>query len=256
MGIESGPGTGGRRLQAVATAVSAQMNGVRTCYAELTEERPDVVGTMRVKLEVPRRGRVRLEVLNDDVEMPSLWRCIRRAIEAGQYREVRRPGIAFVNLEFTNSAARGVDEVQRRRAIENRVRIHRAHDGEIEAYGGNASGEVRFTVRTLGQSAPEEAVAAGQRTVRAAIPGMLDCRRRAGRRDMDPAGLMILDLQIARRNVRVRTHRSEVQDERAPTCISRVLTRAGWEDASRGQRLRVRVLFAGRQALDVPVRDE
>jgi len=72
---------------------------------------------------------------------------------------------------------------------------------------------------------------------------------------MDPAGLMILDLTIRRRNVRARTHRNEVQDDRAPSCVTRVLRRADWEPATHGKLLRVRVLFGGRRELDVPTRD-
>lgn len=255
MGIESGPGTTGSKLQAMAAAITGAMTEVRRCYGELTEERPDVTGAMAIRVTLARgRGRVQLDVIRDTTGDAGLARCARRAIERASYGAVRRPAFVTVNLDFTNSAAAGVATVRARRAREDAVDVRRTDDGTLEATGGNASGEVRFRIRSHG-STGEAAVAAVQRAVRAAIPGMLDCRRRAGRRNMDPAGAMVIELRVPRRGrARTRTIESAVQDSRAPTCVSRVLSRARFEPDAAGT-TRVHVRFAPRAALDVPVRE-
>ena len=254
MGIESGPGTTGSKLQAMAGAIGGAMNEVRRCYTELAEERPDVTGAMSIRVSLRRgRGRVQLEVDRDTTEDAGLARCVRRAIERATYRAVRRPAFVTISLDFTNSAAAGAEAVRERRAVEDTVAVRRTGDGTLEATGGNASGEVRFRIRSHGRTG-EAAVAAVQRGVRAAIPGMLDCRRRAGRRGMNPEGEMVIELRVARRGrARTRTIENAVQDSRAPTCVSRVLSRARLGQDAAGT-TRVHVRFAPRRVLDVPVR--
>lgn len=254
LGIESGPGTSGQRLQDMARAVSSKLGDVRECYGRITAEDPSVVGTMRLSVTLPPRGRVQVAKSDDSVNNRDLARCVSRALERASYDGVRRPANVRVQLDFGNTAAAGAQEVARRREEGARVEITRDADGNLQASGGVPSGEVRFTVSAPAATGAD-AVAAMQRAVRANIAGLLDCRRRAGRRNMPPEGTIELALRVSPRGrARTRTVSSTVQDTRAPICVSRIVSRSqfGNDAAGRGT---LRLQFAPRQELDVPVRD-
>ncbi len=235
MGIENGPGTSGARLRALAEALTTKMGDVRQCYAEITAERPTVQGAMRVRVEVPNgRGAARVEVSEDTTSDAPLSRCVLRALRAASVEGVERPANAFVALQFGNTAARGVEEVHRRRAEEDNVSVTNNSDGRPEASGGPASGELRFTVTADGSSTATT-VQAIHRALRTAIPSLLDCRRRAGRRD-SPEGRITIDARLARAGtVTLRTVSSTVANDRAPQCVSRAITtqRFGHDAAGR-----------------------
>jgi hypothetical protein len=255
MRIDSGPGTSGRRLQDMAEAVTSKMGQVRQCYADIVEERPGVTGSMRIRVSLPRnpRGRVQLEV-EDSVGDRQLKRCIERSLRRASFRGVDRPAIVFAQLEFTNSAAAAVERVAERREEAAQVRVSHNADGKPQASGGTANGLVRFTLTGQGR-ASDEAVAAAQRAVRAAIPGLLDCRRRASRREMNPEGALTVNLRIPRRGrAQARTTENTLEDQRAPICVGRALARAPYAAEAAG-RVQVVVRFAGRRQLDVPTRD-
>ncbi|MEM9188198.1 MAG: hypothetical protein AAGF12_03435 [Myxococcota bacterium] len=255
MGIESGPGTSGAKLQRMVDAVTTSLGRVRDCYGNVTGDRPEVTGVMRIRIRVPRQRGTHPEfsTLEDTSEDVPLGRCVRRALREVNYRRVDRPAEVTVRLEFTNSAAAGTVEVQRRRQEEAVVPIQRTPEGLPSARGGTPGGEVTFVVVGRDRN-HEDGVAAVQRSVRAAIAGMLDCRRRAGRRDMNSAGEITLSLVIPRRGrVRIEPTNNTVQHERAPQCVARVLRRAQFPAAAAGQ-VELKVRFSGRQALDVPTR--
>lgn len=255
LGIESGPGTSGQRLQEMARAVSSKLGDIRECYGRVTAEDPTIVGEYQLTVSLPHRGRVQIEKTADTVDNDDLERCVERAIQRADYAGVGRPANVRVQLGFGNTAAAGAEEAARRRAEGSRVEVIRDDQGNLTASGGIPSGEVRFTVTAPGSTDPQT-VAAMHRSVRSNIAGLLDCRRRAGRRNMDPSGEIELQIAVsARGRARTRTVRSTVEDSRAPTCVSRSLSRARFERAAAG-RARLRLRFGPRQQLDVPVREE
>ena len=254
LGIESGPGTSGQRLQDMVRAISAKLGDIRQCYGRVTAEDPSVVGEMEIDVALPARGRVQLDTERDTVDNRTLKRCVTRALERASYAGIRRPANVRVKLTFGNTAAAGAEEVARRREEGAQVTVTRDAEGNLQAQGGVPSGEVRFRL-TAPASTGAEALAAMQRAVRSEVAGMLDCRRRAGRRNMDPEGEIELQLAVPRRGrTRTRTVESSVQDSRAPACVSRVLSRTRFPAEAAG-RARLTIRFAPRQALDVPTRD-
>ncbi|MDQ3036664.1 MAG: hypothetical protein M3Y87_30005, partial [Myxococcota bacterium] len=110
-----------------------------------------------------------------------------------------------------------------------------------------ASGEapgVTFLVRGAAD-AQDEHVAEAFRVLRSQIAGMLDCRRRASRRGMDPTGQV--DLRMGMRQGRapeMTVVRSTVRDERAPICLERALERPQRRPTSGPAQLEVEVRFA------------
>lgn len=225
MGVESGPGTSAARLAELGSAVGARLGAIRQCYAEVTEQRPTVTGQMKLRVTVPQRGQAQIETTLDETNDAPLARCVLRAVRAMSADAVQRPASAVVNLTFTNTAARGIEEGTERRQEAERATVTREPDGRLLARGGTEGGEVRFRVNAE-STAPEARVQAVQRTVRAAIPGMLDCRRRASRRGASPAGDIAIELTIARNGrARTRVASSTVADERAPQCLTRAISR-------------------------------
>lgn len=231
MSIESGAATNNAKLQRIAEVVTSSLATVRECYRSRVEERPITQGELRLMVDLEGRGSV--EVTRDSLEDEPLLRCVLRAMRRAPLRDVRPPGSAFIILTFDNSAAEGVRRTQERRAVEDQVQVTRNAEGRLTARGGNDGGEVAFVV-TGGPSATEEQVAATQRSLRAAIPILLDCRRKAARTE-SPAGEIELDARIpARGRARLRVVRSTVADARGSRCLTRFLPREPFEPAARG----------------------
>lgn len=229
MSLESVPGTGAARLAALGRAVGGGMGAIRQCYARVIEERPTVTGTLRLRVSLGASGRPEVNVEEDGPSDRELLTCVRNAVIGQSMDGVERPAAAIVVLELSNTAAAGAAETARRADEADEVAVAR-EEGRAVARG-EASG-VRFAVR----GAEDAVVAEALRVVRSQIAGMLDCRRRASRRGMDPTGTVTLTMQMrARRAPDLRAGRSTVRDERAPTCLERALERAPRTPESAGR---------------------
>src|SRR4051794_829591 len=53
MSIEGALGTSGKKLDALAKTLGTPLGEIKRCYAELVKERPDVVGTVNVDVQIP-----------------------------------------------------------------------------------------------------------------------------------------------------------------------------------------------------------
>jgi hypothetical protein len=241
MGVESGPGTSGNKLQDMVAAITSKLGDIRQCYGSVTEERPTVEGEMSIRVLLARgRGRPELRFEENTVEDRQLTRCVRRHLRRANYGGVARPANVKVNLTFSNTAARGIHETRERSAEEADVNVRRGSDGRLYSVGG--TDEVRYKVL----SDAEARVAAVHRGLRTAIAGLLDCRRRAGRRNMDPAGTIRVLLAVPRQGAaRVRLIESTLEDERAPNCVQRALRQHRFAPEARGHS-DVELTFAGR----------
>lgn len=251
MSLESGPATNSTKLGLIGGAIGNQLGDVRRCYRDRTADDPEVHGELRlvVRLE-PGGGTV--EVTRDLLEDPTLVRCVLEALRGADLGRVRPPGAAYVSLEFDNTAAEGVRTTRERRQVEDAAPVTTDAEGRLTATGRTEIGEVRF--RVVGRPGATEAqIQDVHRTVRAAIPTLLDCRRKAARRQ-PPYGEIQVDLNVARSGrARARVRRSSVPDARGPRCVTRALQRARFGAEARG-RVQVVVEFAHRpgDAYDPP----
>ncbi|MBW2461330.1 MAG: hypothetical protein JRH11_06760 [Deltaproteobacteria bacterium] len=247
MGIESGPGTAGDKLQDMMTSVSTTLSPVRQCYATVTAERPTVEGAMRIRVLLARgRGAAELRFEVNTVEDRQLTRCVRHHLSRANFDIVERPANVIVTLDYANSAAAGVHATRTRSAEEAQVAMTRNGEGRLVAEGGTA--EVRYRIVGAGDAADQ--VSAVHRGLRAGIAGLLDCRRRAGRRDMDPAGDVTLRLNIPRRGrLQTQTRNATVRDERAPNCLGRAIRQHRFAPEAAG-RIDVTFTFAGRAHIE------
>lgn len=241
MSLESVPGTSATRLQLLGRAVGAGMTAIRECYGSVIEQRPAVTGTLRMRVALGERGAPEVAVVEDGPSDRELVQCVSRVISRQPMADVSRPAAAIVVLLFENTAAAGAAETARR--VEEASDVEVSREGGRPHVTGQASG-VDFVVRGAAD-ADDEHVAEAFRVLRSQIAGMLDCRRRASRRGMDPTGQ--IDLRMAMRQGRapeMTVVRSTVRDERAPICLERALERPQRRPTSGPAQLDVEIRFS------------
>ncbi|MGE0789506.1 MAG: hypothetical protein AB7S26_27775 [Sandaracinaceae bacterium] len=225
LSMESMPGTSGATVSALGTRVGARMAQIRACYEEVIAERPTVTGRLRLRLNLPERGRADVTVADDGVGDRGLVSCVTRQLQQVDCDRISRPAGAIVQLEMQNTAAAGVAESARRTEEHRQVDVHVDDEGNATATGGSPERGVRYTVTARGAHASETASAA-HRALASALPGLTDCRRRAGRRGQDPSGEISAQMQVRTgRAPTSRVTRSTVADDRTGSCVERVLRR-------------------------------
>lgn len=247
LSIESGPGTSGSKLTQIGSAVGGALGAIRECYRVVARQRPTVQGSLRLMVTIGGEGAT-VEVRNDTTDDESLSTCAVAAVQGASFVGIRPPGSAYIGLEFSNSAAAGVARTRARREDEDAVAVTANAEGRYEATGGTPGEEIVFTV-TGAEGVSGESVASVQRLVRTTIPALLDCRRKAGRRGGDPAGVLTVDVRVnGRGRGRVRVTRNTIQNRygtrQAATCANRGLGAAQYTAAMSG-RYTVSVRFAG-----------
>ncbi len=243
MALESGPATNSTKLALIGGVVGGRLSQVRQCYRDVTQQRPEVQGTLRFVVTLEAGGGT-VEITRDELDDAPLSRCVLQALRAAPLASVRPPGAAFVVLTFSNTAADGVIETRQRRAVEDAAEVTTNADGRLQASGQTEIGEVRFRVVGSANSSTEQ-VQAVHRGVRALIPELLDCRRKASRRYV-PYGEIELALRVARSGrARARTRRNTVRDDRGQRCTTRAIQRSRFDEAARGA-ITVVVEFAAR----------
>ncbi|MDB4977756.1 MAG: hypothetical protein JWN48_6097 [Myxococcaceae bacterium] len=218
MSIEGVPGTSGQKLQALAKTLSTPLAAAKSCYGELVKEHPEVVGTLQVELELPATGKLLVRAPNATHELKPMKACVDKAFGALDVSAVPRPAGARLLLELTNSAASSVQEVRKQQETEAQVEVSQGADGSFSSHGKSTEGEVSYDVKAADQAAVEKL----HNIVRAALPGLFDCRRRASKL-ASPEG--DLTFKLDPKGAIVSTS-STVKNERAPTCVGSVLKRA------------------------------
>ncbi len=240
LSLESVPGTSAARLAALGRAMGGAMSQVRQCYEEAVAARPTVTGTLRIRVTVPERGAVTLDVVEDGPADAPLLTCVRRVLTRQDVASVERPAAAILVLEMHNTAAHGAAETARRAEEASEVAIS-VEEGRPTARGEGPG--VVFVVR--GAAGENEMVAEAHRVLRSQLAGMLDCRRRASRRGRSPAGRTTLRMSMtAGRAPTMEAGASTVADPDAPACLARALARPHRTPEAGPATLDVEVTFA------------
>jgi hypothetical protein len=218
MSIEGVPGTSGAKLAALAKTLSAPLGAAKACYANVVKEHPEVVGMLHVELELPREGKLLVRAPEAKGELAPMKACVDTAFGKLDVSAVPRPAGARVALALTNTAASAVDEVRSKEQTATQVSITEAADGRFSSHGQSTEGEVSFDITARDKTTVEKL----HNVVRAALPGLFDCRRRASKL-ASPAGDLAFALDP---KGGVSAGKSSVANERAPTCVGSVLKRA------------------------------
>jgi hypothetical protein len=234
LSLESAPGTGAARVAAWGTAMGGRMPAIRTCYEEVVASRPTVEGTLRMLMTLTEgRGGVHIEVSEDGVNDAPLVRCVRGVLDDVPTADLHRPSGAFAVMRFSNTASRAHEATAVAAAEADTVPITR-EGGVPSATGEAREGLMRWTVRGAADTS-DEAISEAYRIARSQIAGLLDCRRRASRRERDPSGTLTFAVRMrAGRAADVTARESTVSDPTAARCVTQRLERAPHRPAAAG----------------------
>jgi len=243
LALESDRGTNNDRLQAIGRAVGQKMAAVRSCYTRAAAADPTVTGELRLRVSLDGgRGRPSVEITTDLLSDDALQTCVLTAMRAVELQGVERPAAAIVSLEFANSAARGTQAVQDSRARQV-ASVGTNAQGQAQAQGSTGEREISYDVTAVGATS-STAVAAVQRGLTDGLAGLLDCRRRAGRRGASPAGVITLTAQIAGRNLRgAAAASSTVGDTNSGRCAELALEQMQLPAGEHAGQVRVVITF-------------
>jgi hypothetical protein len=244
LALESERGTNNERLQAIGRAVGAKMGEVRGCYTRAAAADPTVTGELRLRVALDgERGRPIVGITTDLLTNDALQTCVLTALRAVDLQGVERPAGAIVSLEFANSAARGTQAVQDSRA-QQVAAVGVNAQGQAQAQGSTGAREISYDVTAADASTNAAAVAAVQRGLTDGLAGLLDCRRRAGRRGASPAGVITVNAEIGTGNLRnAAAASSTVRDPNAGTCAARALEQMPLPAGNHSGRVRIVLTF-------------
>jgi hypothetical protein len=223
MSIEGSAANSGKKLEALAKPLGTALTEVKRCYAELVKGHPEVVGTLTVQLDLPEGQKgLKVRAPGAEKELKPMQRCVDKAFGKLDVKDVPRPAQADVVLELTNSAAAGAEDVRQQGAEAAKVPIQEKPDGSLVAHGASLQGEVSFDVASQGASG-RDAIEHVYTSVRDALPGLFDCRRRAGKK-ASPEGDLVFQLRLSpSAKPSISSKSSSVANERAPICTEHAL---------------------------------
>lgn len=247
LSMESMRGTGRAAVTALGQRVGADMSRIRGCYEERVEEDPTITGVLRLRFLLEARGRPRVEVDRDGVDDARLVRCITRVLQRLDVARLSRPTRAIVALQLANTAARGAEASAERAQESRQVTLTMDGDGNPTSSGGTEDRRVRFTVTGSGHDSAS-AVAAAHRGLLTVLPGLMDCRRRSGRRGRAPQGELSATMRVrSGRPPATRVTRASVPNERrrgwTRRCVGQVLGGIEHRDAAGNGTVRVQIYF-------------
>lgn len=232
MGLESVPGTGAARLQALGRAVSVQLRVVRECYSTTARARPIVGGVIRLRLTLPETGAPTTAMESDEVHDAELVACIDRALRGISPEGIDRPAAARVVLTLANSASRTAEAGAAAAQQAEQVTVDRS-SGSPVARGEAQS--VTYEVRGAAD-ASDELVSDAYHVLRSGVAALLDCRRRASRRGRDPSGTTDIALVLTPgRAIAVDVTRTTVADPMLTRCLETKLARVERRPTVRGR---------------------
>lgn len=237
--------TTGAQMETFSQAVVEVMPDVRACYRGIVAKRPTTVGAFDITLQLAAKGKTSIKVQERGGSDRGLKRCVVKAIANADYGTVGSPAGAEVHLDFNNSRARG--QASSNAAQRKHDDLPVTVDGSGTAHAEWRSGDrtVAFVVEAKGPVA-EEVARVAVRGLRDGFAAFLDCRRRAEKGGVSPAGNIAVALRLARRGGKAQAKVGEVtvESERVPRCINRAFRRTRFDDAPPGARAKVEIQFA------------
>lgn len=207
---------------AMGTPVAQRMPEIRACYGEAMARSAEVQGRATFEVEALSKGRARARVTSDQTGDRRMLECMRASLSRTKFTRVPEGVRSLVTLDLVNPAA-GVRKQVRQQQGAAPVRL--LPGGRAESYGATQAGEVQF--RISGKASERRAIEALHRDISARFAGLLDCRRKASRRDQPSRGTVTVDVTLERgRVVRARPRAERSVGPKAPKCVVDWLNRA------------------------------
>lgn len=204
------------RVVALSAPVQARMGNIRECFAQAMLRSPATEGRAEFELETKSRGAT-VKVTADETHDTALVSCMRSSLARGSFKEVPRGTRAVVGLYLSNPVA----------ALQKRMRehppessVHMLAGGRAESEGGTQAGDIKF--RVTGAANAAKTIDGLQRDISSQLAGLLDCRRKAFRRDRDATGKVEVDLKLRDGELGHSAARSTLK-RAAPACVEQWL---------------------------------
>ncbi|MDB4971905.1 MAG: hypothetical protein JWN48_246 [Myxococcaceae bacterium] len=180
------------RVLAMSGPVQARMSNLRACFSEAMLRSPTTEGRAEFELEAGSRGGARVKLTLDETHDAALVGCMKKSLAKVSLKSVPRGSRALVGLYLSNPVA----ALRKRMAAQAPVSsVRMVAGGGAESEGGTQAGEIKFKVSGAARSA--KTIAGLQRDISSQLAGLLDCRRRAFRKERAAAhGRVELDLKL------------------------------------------------------------
>lgn len=245
--VESGVGTHRSRLEEVSKPIQDHVDTFRGCYQKAITKQVSTQGMLTIDVRIAAKS-TRLEpaVVKDTVKNESLTACMLKALKPIRVAPSPADSLVHVNIELANSAAHGVAVTTARREAIAAASVKTSAAGELVARGATGGREVSFEITGDKNPADKKALASMETIVKERIGGLLDCRRKAAKKQ-SPKGEIVLNLQMsptAPKSVVVES--STVVDPKAATCATTVVrkVRAANPDAIIAGSYKLKIYFA------------
>lgn len=213
------------RAYAMSGPVQARMGAIRECFAQAMLRSSTTEGRAEFQLETTARA-AKVKVTLDETHDPALLSCMKSSLAHASFKSLPRGSRAVVGLYLSNPVAA---LKQRMDNAQPTSPVHLLPGGRAESEGGTQAGDITFRVSGSAQAA--KTIAGLQRDISTQLAGLLDCRRKAGRRDRDVTGQVLVDLKLRAGSLGHGPSRSTLK-RGAPQCVEQWL---GKLDASRLQ---------------------
>jgi hypothetical protein len=203
--------------------VQTQMGPIRQCFAEAMVRTAGVQGRAVFELEALAHGRARAKTARDETGDAAMVECMRAALTAVPLTGLPAGARSLVSLMLTNPAAQVRAGMERRAQAASAVKM--IEGGRAETAGATQQGEVQFAVR--GSAYAASTLSELHQDVSGRLAGLLDCRRKASRRNRPAEGTITLDVQVRDGKIaRVSTKENGVNDRSAPQCVQKWLSKS------------------------------
>jgi hypothetical protein len=209
--------------------VQTQMSAIRRCFSEAMVRSSAVEGRAVFELEAAAKGKTRAATARDETGDPVMVECMRSALNETQLTGLPVGAKSLVTLVLTKPAAQVRADMERRARV---VDVRMLDGGRAETNGATQQGEVQFALR--GSAYATDTISVLHQRFANRLAGLLDCRRKASRRNRPAEGTVSLQVEVRDGEVaKVTTANNGVGDRGAPQCVTSWLKR-GEQLASAG----------------------
>ena len=209
------------RVAPLGEAVRTRMGGIRRCFASAIARSHDVHGTLVFLVSTRKSGALRPKVTGDDANDPQLRRCMAAQLARARAGRVPEDSRAVVTLALDNPAARVV--LAGRRAPQPTPVRMRPH-GMAEA--GFSTGGREVSVQMLGSAYASRTLQEVTDGLAAQVAGLLDCRRKASRKQRTAEGTVVFDIMLGEKASRDARPRESTLARRTGACVAEWWERA------------------------------
>jgi hypothetical protein len=202
--------------------VQTQMAAVRKCFVEAMTRTSAVEGRAVFEIEAQAKGKTKVSAARDETGDAVMVECMRTALTETSLTGFPAGARSLVSVVLTNPAAAVRADMERRARV---VPLRILDGGRAETNGATQQGEVQFALR--GSAYASDTIAVLHQSFANRLAGLLDCRRKASRRNRPAEGTISLAVEVREGELsRVTTATNGVNDRSAPQCVTTWLKRS------------------------------